>query len=746
MKRALPTLLTLLLLFAFACSSMAVFGQTIDAAPNTSDDTEDEPPVPRVARLSFVQGDVSFLRAGVTDWAAAAENLPLLAGDQIYAGPGAKAEVQLGRGNYIRLSESTALTITELLDTSAQFEITEGIAIIRIERLAAAFQRFEVDTPNAALVLQQDGLYRVNVRGENDSEVIVRLGAAEVATLDGNFKVREGHRLIVDTNPGGRLEIAVDSSRDDWDQWNYDRDTTIDRGTVAASPDYVNSYETTYNSFYGVSDLSNYGTWSSDSNYGYCWRPRVSSDWVPYRNGQWIWVPAAGWTWLSNEPWGWAPYHYGRWVHLNQFGWTWIPGFGSRSYQGYNRSSYRWRPALVSFFDCPTSRGHYVGWYPLAPGERWRRPDRFRRDNDHSHLQYPTARDGWKRPDDRRGGIRPPRPSDGMTILPVDGFTRPDRSRVRPAAPDRDMHNWISKDARPGLPEMTPLPIAAAPDLREGAERRPRRITIPPNEVITRPVVTRNRPVDSQAGVTAPRERRLILPRNPEASEGAPSKRERGASRGEDRKIRLPVDTPREGKNKGEENNKPSEEVRATRPVSAEPADKDSSSNDGSSGERKRRRGGDDSVERKPSEKSPDSEKSPGNDANDSDGERRRKRPIFLPEPSPKEGNASSDKPRDGEGRSRERKQPTDEPSRPHGDARPRDDSQPRRDSQPREDSRTRSQEPDRSRERVDSPPRQERPQPPPESKAQPREERHQDKEERRQERREEREQQRKKP
>ncbi|HVG19423.1 MAG TPA: DUF6600 domain-containing protein [Blastocatellia bacterium] len=714
MKRALPALLTLLLLFAVSHASMIAFGQAIDTATATPDDAEDEPSVPRVARLSFVQGDVSFLRAGVTEWAAAVENLPLLAGDQVYAGPGARAEVQLGRGNYIRLSESTALTITELLDTSAQFEVTEGIAIIRIERLATAFRRFEVDTPNSALVLQQDGLYRVNVRGENDSEVIVRNGAAEVSTLDGNFKVREGYRLVVDTNPGGRLEIALESSRDDWDQWSYERDTTIDGGIVAASPDYVNSYETTYDSFYGASDLSSYGTWTTDPSYGYCWRPRVASDWAPYRNGQWIWVPAAGWTWLSNEPWGWAPYHYGRWVHVSAFGWTWVPGFGSHNYVRHNRSNYRWRPALVYFFDCPTSRGHYVGWYPLAPGERWRRPDAYRRDNDHSHLQYPAVRNGSRRPDDNRAGIRPPRSLNGVTILPVDGFTRPDRSRVRPVAPDRDLHDWISKGARPGLPEITPLPVAAAPDLREGVDRKSRRISIPPREVITRPIVTRNRPVDSQVGVTPPRERRLISPRNPEMPVGAPSRKERGANRGEDRKARLPVETPREGAGKGEDNSKPAEEVRAPRPTPSGPAD-----GDGPSAGRKRKRG-DDSAERN----SP--EKNQGNDSNDSDGERRRKRPIFLPEPSPKEGNTSPDKPRDNEGRTRERRQP-DEATRP------------------REDSRPRSQEPERPRERREESPKHERPQPSPESKAQPREERRQEKEERKQERREEREN-RKKP
>src|SRR2546425_6881140 len=176
MKRTLPSILTPFLLIPILFISGGAFAQTAGPIDDESGDVDDSAPVARVARLSFVEGDVSFLRAGVTEWAPAVENLPLLAGDQIYAGRGSRAEVQLGRGNYIRLSESTELTITELADSTAQFEITEGTAIIRIERLATAFHRFEVDTPTTAVVLQQDGLYRVDVRGERDSQLIVRRG------------------------------------------------------------------------------------------------------------------------------------------------------------------------------------------------------------------------------------------------------------------------------------------------------------------------------------------------------------------------------------------------------------------------------------------------------------------------------------------------------------------------------------------------------------------------------------------
>jgi len=531
MKRTLSLLLTLAFLLALSPTQLTALAQE-PATPDGFEDVDDDAEVSRVARLSFVQGDVSFLRAGVNDWAEAVENLPLMSGDQVYTAGGARAEIQLARGSYIRLAEKTALTIADLSDSQAQFEVTEGAAIVRVERFASAFRRFEVDTPNSALVLKEDGLYRIEVQSEESSEVIVRNGAAEVSTSDASFNVREGQRLLLDTGAQGRIEIAAADSRDDWDRWSSDRDSTIDRVGSSVAPDYVNTYETTYDSFYGASDLSNYGTWTDVGTYGQCWVPRVGSDWAPYRAGQWLWVPRTGWTWLSSEPWGWAPYHYGRWAFANGFGWVWSPGFHRIPDRSRFRD-YRWRPALVTFFNCPTSHGNYVGWYPLAPGERWRRHDRNWQAGNRSP-QFP-GRNGSDRPGDGRYGIRPP--ARGVTVVPLEGFTRSDRNRIRPSAPTTDVADWIRKGARAGLPDIAPTPATSAPVIEAGERGNRRRVAVPPGGVINRPVVTRNRTDDPVAG-NQPRERRLINPRRPEFQIDVPTSKR---ARKEERKTQMPA-------------------------------------------------------------------------------------------------------------------------------------------------------------------------------------------------------------
>jgi probable HAF family extracellular repeat protein len=103
-----------------------------------------------------------------------------------------------------------------------------------------------------------------------------------------------------------------------------------------------------YDVFYtGLS--SDEGNWVEAGNYGYCFRPRVTETWRPYRDGHWVWTDR-GWYWDSNERFGWATYHYGRWVNIRGTGWCWVPGN-------------QWAPAWVSWRESNEN----VGWAPLPP-------------------------------------------------------------------------------------------------------------------------------------------------------------------------------------------------------------------------------------------------------------------------------------------------------------------------------------------------------------------------------------------
>lgn len=98
-------------------------------------------------------------------------------------------------------------------------------------------------------------------------------------------------------------------------------------------------------------ELSPYGQWIDDPEYGYVWAPEVDNDFRPYyTSGRWM-MTDYGNTWISDYDWGWAPFHYGRWTYDNWYGWVWIPGD-------------QWGPAWVTW----RQGGGYYGWAPMGPG------------------------------------------------------------------------------------------------------------------------------------------------------------------------------------------------------------------------------------------------------------------------------------------------------------------------------------------------------------------------------------------
>jgi hypothetical protein len=114
--------------------------------------------------------------------------------------------------------------------------------------------------------------------------------------------------------------------------------------TVSSQPSYV-SFQVFYD------ELSPYGQWLDNPDYGYVWLPDAGPDFVPYStDGHWI-MTEYGWTWVSDYSWGWAPFHYGRWGFDNSYGWYWVP-------------DNEWGPSWVTW----RRADGYYGWAPMEPG------------------------------------------------------------------------------------------------------------------------------------------------------------------------------------------------------------------------------------------------------------------------------------------------------------------------------------------------------------------------------------------
>src|ERR1700757_3969043 len=300
-------------------------GPSYDAESNDAQPTEAQPGGPEgeapaqtdqgVARISLIHADVSTQRGDSGDWSAATLNQPVMTGDKVSTGDNARVELQLDFANVLRLGPNCQANMANLTKRNIQIQLAQGIADFSVSKDSEAEP--EIDTPNVSIhPAHHDGVFRVEVRPDGDTVVIVRAGQAQIATPQGSTEVNAGEMATVRGDAeSAQYKISSAPDRDDWDRWNSDRD-----------------------------------------------------HWIPYRNGNWVYEPVYGWTWVGFEPWGWAPYHYGRWFPYGR-SWAWWPG---PVYVGYDPF---WAPAYVSFFGWGGGFGFGVGfggwggfgWLPIGP-------------------------------------------------------------------------------------------------------------------------------------------------------------------------------------------------------------------------------------------------------------------------------------------------------------------------------------------------------------------------------------------
>ncbi len=161
---------------------------------------EGDPPN-RVARLSYMEGAVSFEPSGENDWSQATLNYPLTTGDRLWTDNGARAELETGNVA-MRMSQQTDLTTTNLSDQLIQLGLAQGSLRVRVYDLRPDHS-IEVDTANAAITIYQAGSYRVDTYpDQNMTLVTVDSGQVQVTGNDINQNVGSGQALqLTGSNP-----------------------------------------------------------------------------------------------------------------------------------------------------------------------------------------------------------------------------------------------------------------------------------------------------------------------------------------------------------------------------------------------------------------------------------------------------------------------------------------------------------------------------------------------------------------
>jgi len=144
--------------------------------------------------LSYVQPDVLLVSSAEDDSSARA-NMPVLSGDSLVTGAGARAEAVLADGDVVRVDGDTELHFERMARTYDADDdrdllfLAHGAAAVEVRDVAARDHALRFDTDDATIVAAARGLFRVDA-GRRGTEVYVLSGRVEVRGRGGRALVR----------------------------------------------------------------------------------------------------------------------------------------------------------------------------------------------------------------------------------------------------------------------------------------------------------------------------------------------------------------------------------------------------------------------------------------------------------------------------------------------------------------------------------------------------------------------------
>ncbi len=179
-----------------------------------------------VARVSIADGEVELQRES-GDRMQARGGMPMMSRDAISTGRSSRAEVQLGPGNLVRLSEDTRLRVIDIGNRYFRIEVLSGT--VNVSQLRGGEADIDVMAPNTTVRPLKRGVYRITVREGAQTDLTVRKGEAEIVSGGGGQKVKSGHRASVrGDRQSAELRVNDADAKDSFDRWNERRDDVLE--------------------------------------------------------------------------------------------------------------------------------------------------------------------------------------------------------------------------------------------------------------------------------------------------------------------------------------------------------------------------------------------------------------------------------------------------------------------------------------------------------------------------------------
>ncbi len=292
-------------------------------------------------RVSDVRGKL-IVQGPTDDSATYLElNSTVRAQDTLWTDDESRAELELGRSSWLRLSEGSKLDV-RALPPGAEFRLWTGSCILDVSDRGGA--DWTIKLPVGEAVVSPDSVTRIDVASDSRVRVTVFNGRVRLFGDRGEpVRLVKGERAFLSAERG--IEDILRSGREE-DAFDAYHRSRVEYYISRPLPEELDG------DLLGARELSDNGSWVVVDSVRY-WRPRCEPGWRPYSNGYWTFLPGAGYSFVDYAPWGYTTCHYGRWLWRPAFGWLWSPGSS-------------WGSSFVVW----STFGDYCGWAPLDPWDR----------------------------------------------------------------------------------------------------------------------------------------------------------------------------------------------------------------------------------------------------------------------------------------------------------------------------------------------------------------------------------------
>jgi len=266
--------------------------------------------------INSVIGRVLVKRAGQSSQEDLSAKDDLTSGDVVTTKGGARVEVLLNPGSYLRVTENSEFELTDNSLNNLQIRLVKGSAIVEATGTEDLRLQIGIVTDQSRFTIVRRGVYRINVF-PGSTELLVQKGRVLV---DGQLGMIKGGTKVNFNRGSSFAAKLTKKDRDEFDDWSKERGEFLARANERLSIRTLNSYLFDSAWDLGFSAANRFGLWT--------YSPFVGGfTFFPFRYG-----------WSS--PYG---HHYGR------CGWL---GYGFGGGNGY------FGPVIVG----NPPGGSYGGW------------------------------------------------------------------------------------------------------------------------------------------------------------------------------------------------------------------------------------------------------------------------------------------------------------------------------------------------------------------------------------------------